>query len=294
MHEILYIESRSFLSIKHGCLQIENREKQETVRLSWDDLRCLILDSEQVTLTSAVLSRAAEHKVAIISSDEKHLPIGLYLPLVGSSRKLQVYKHQSALSRVRQKQLWQKIIRQKIQNQAEVLDYLREDKSLFVYVTKVKSDDRQNTEATAARVYWRSLFGNDFTRSTHNALNGCLNYGYAIIRSLLARYLAASGFFLALGLHHKNELNAFNLADDLMEPLRPLVDFHVSDLEDLTMEEDLQMDHKKHLQAIVKSDCHLDGTVTNLMIALEMYAESYKREIMGEGPLIIPSPHFSP
>ena len=293
MHEVLYIENRSFLSIKHGCLQIENKESKETVRLAWDDVRCIILDNEQISLTSAVLSRAAEHKVAIISSDKVHLPIGLYLPLTGSSRKLQVYKHQTALSKVQKKQLWQKIIRQKIQNQAEVLNHLKGDKSLFRYISEVKSDDSQNVEATAARVYWRALFGNKFTRGEDNALNGCLNYGYAIIRSFMARYLAAAGFFLPLGIHHKSELNAFNLVDDLIEPLRPLVDFHVSHLEQLQNEESLKLDHKKHLKALIKTDCQLEETVTNLMIALEIYAESYKREIMSEGKIILPSPYFS-
>ncbi len=170
-----------------------------------------------------------EEQIAVITVGTDHHPNGVLLPHLPHSRALKVMRAQLALSQPRRKRLWQHIVQRKIRNQAEVLRLHGHDaaRRLHTLARDVRSGDAGHAEAQAAQVYFRHLFGVDFSRAQVRLHNSALNYGYSVVRSALARNLVAHGFVTAFGLHHRSELNAFNLADDLLEPFRPILDAHV-------------------------------------------------------------------
>jgi CRISP-associated protein Cas1 len=219
-------------------LRIERRqlviETDRPHRIPLEDLAVVVVSHPQVRYTQAVLSELASAGGTFVACDRTHMPVGLLLPLAGNSLQTERFRKQLDLSRPRQKRLWQQIVRGKIARQAELLsERTGSDAGLGALVSQVRSGDPANVEARAARRYWTALFGSDFRRdrnaADHNAL---LNYGYAVLRAATARAIAAAGLHPSIGLHHHNRYNAWCLADDLMEPYRPLVDRAVAGLMD--------------------------------------------------------------
>lgn len=195
-----------------------------------EDISALLLENRQITVTTAALSRLGQCGCAVFTCDEKHMPCTVLTPYMQHSRQLAVIKSQLAMSEPRKKRLWQALVKAKIQNQARCLQLAgKEDEheTLLHMAERVRSGDSENVEATAAQLYFPTLFGEGFSRGDDCGFNAGLNYGYAILRGCVARHLAVYGFLPALGLHHRSTLNAFNLADDLIEPFRPVVDLLV-------------------------------------------------------------------
>ena len=226
----LLISRPARLSLKNRQLRCE----QETgeVSLALEDIASVVLESPQITLTSALMAACAEENIAIITCDETHTPNGLLTSFLPHSRQAGMLRAQIAWSKPFTKRLWQLIVKQKIINQASTLKLCgREHARLTKLATEVDSGDSQNCEAQAARLYFNVLFDgvshDAFKRHGDDLSNAALNYGYAILRAAIARELVQFGFIPALGIHHCSELNAFNLADDLIEPFRPFVDAHV-------------------------------------------------------------------
>lgn len=200
-----------------------------TVRIPLEDISALVVDQPQVSMTAQLLSACAARQIALITVGNDHHPNGVLLPYLPHSRALKVMQAQLGMSQPRRKRLWQHIVQRKIRNQAEVLRLHGHDAAsrLHALAREVRSGDAGHAEAHAAQVYFRHLFGVDFSRVQVRLHNTALNYGYSVVRSALARNLVAHGFVTAFGLHHRSELNAFNLADDLLEPFRPILDAHV-------------------------------------------------------------------
>ncbi|MEI8362957.1 MAG: type II CRISPR-associated endonuclease Cas1 [Betaproteobacteria bacterium] len=226
----LLISRPARLSLKNRQLRCE----QETgeVSLALEDIASVVLESPQITLTSALMAACAEENIAIITCDETHTPNGLLTSFLPHSRQAGMLRAQIAWSKPFTKRLWQLIVKQKIINQAATLKLCgREHARLTKLATEVDSGDSQNCEAQAARLYFNVLFDgvshDAFKRHGDDLSNAALNYGYAILRAAIARELVQFGFIPALGIHHCSELNTFNLADDLIEPFRPFVDAHV-------------------------------------------------------------------
>lgn len=222
------ISNPAHLSCKLGRLQV--LQGGETVSVPLEDIAVLVIDHPQVTLTSHLLSSCAEAKLAVITVNKSHTPNGIFQPYLPHSRALKVMRQQLAMTQPQKKKLWQMVIRQKLINQAAVLTDLHlqtSSENLSTLARQVRSGDPDNYEARGAQIYFSSLFGKSFRRSDDNALNAALNYGYSIVRGAIARSLVSYGFLPAFGLHHCNEQNAFNLADDLLEPYRPVVDLLV-------------------------------------------------------------------
>lgn len=215
------------LSIRQKQLVI-HQEQQFTVPL--EDLSAILIESQQVTVTSAALSAMAESGITVYLCDPQHTPDAVILPASQYCRQRKLLLAQFSLSKPLQKQLWQDIVRQKIRNQATCLRLLKKPQfeELEALADTVHSGDSDNREAVAASFYFPALFGSEFSRGTDNLQNAALNYGYAILRGCIARNLVMHGLEPCLGLHHCNEQNRFNLADDLIEPYRPLVDLFVS------------------------------------------------------------------
>lgn len=235
------------LSVKNLQLIYEPHE-EESIKVPLEDITVMVLETHQATLTTALLSQIAEKNIALFTCDGYHMPNGCFAPFHQHSRLSQIAHIQRDMKLPLKKQIWQKIITQKISNQSKLLKYFDIDNlQLELLKDKVKSGDSENLEALAARKYWQMLFKN-FLRDQKalDPRNIALNYGYAIVRGAVARSLVAHGLLPTFGVFHNSELNAYNLADDMIEPLRPMVDMVVKKLE---IEDELDV----HLGISVKS-----------------------------------------
>ena len=236
----LYFGNPAYLSLRDAQLVIKlpevvknytlpERFKQKAeVTKPIEDIGIVVLDNKQITVTSGVLEALLENNCAVITCDSKSMPVGLMLPLYGNTTQNERFRHQLDASLPLKKQLWQQTIKVKIENQAAVLKKCtrEEIRCMKVWASDVKSGDSENMEARAAAYYWKNLFSIDgFTRDRDGIPpNNLLNYGYAILRAVVARGLVSSGLLPTLGIHHHNRYNAYCLADDIMEPYRPYVD----------------------------------------------------------------------
>lgn len=227
----LYFGNPAYLKTRNEQLVIEMQDSGETRSAPIEDIGLLILDHHQITITQALLAKLLANNTAVITCDDTHHPAGMLFNLDGHTLQSQKFQAQIEASAPLKKQLWQQTVVAKIENQAALLKNEREEyKLLLTYASDVKSGDTENHEAKAAAYYWKRVFPAflDFRRERYGPPpNNLLNYGYAILRALVARGLTASGLLPTLGIHHRNQYNAYCLADDIMEPYRPFVDLVV-------------------------------------------------------------------
>ncbi len=221
---VVAIENPARLSLRDNQLVIA-QDVEATLPI--EDLDTLVLDSYGIITTANLLTALATKSTTTVICDEKHLPASVLLPYSQHSRQAKVSRQQLAMSQPLKKQLWQHVVEQKIVNQADVLRMVGlDDMSIRKHASDVKSGDTSNRESIAARIYFDQLL-DDATRRKPIWHNAALNYGYAIVRSHIARHIAARGLVASQGIFHHNELNSFNLADDLIEPYRAAVDLYV-------------------------------------------------------------------
>ena len=222
----IFIQNPCKVYVKNAQLVLEGKEKMD-----WplEDISAVLVESRECLISSYALSELSKHKIVVYFCDEKHMPTSYLLPFNDHYQPLKVQKAQLNIEKPLQKQLWQIIIKQKLLNQATVLQDINKTVSeeLISLSQKVKSNDADNLEAVGALKYFKALFGNKFTRKNDSAINACLNYGYSIIRGAISRAVAVHGLNPAFGIFHKGSLNAFNLSDDIIEPFRPVVDSFV-------------------------------------------------------------------
>ncbi len=281
------------LSVKNLQLVYEPKD-EESIKVPLEDITVIVLETNQASMSVALLSMCAEKNIALFTCDSYHKPNGCFIPFHQHSRLSQVAHIQKDMKQPLKKQIWQKIITQKIINQSQLLKYFDKDNfELEVLKDKVKSGDSQNLEALAARRYWGLLF-NDFTRDQKgfDPRNIALNYGYAIVRGAVARSLVSYGLLPTFGVFHNSELNAYNLADDMIEPLRPMVDMVVKKLE---LEDELDV----HLGVGVKSallnvlvmQMKLDNESVTVLNVCDIMAHSFVKamKLSGVGSLRLPS-----
>lgn len=245
-----------------------------TVKLPLEDVAVLLIESREVTLTSALLARLAENGAALLVCDQRHLPALLGLPCAGHSRLTGVHRLQLSASLPFKKRCWQLVVKQKVANQAECLRLARKAgcEKLAAMLPEVKSGDSGGVESRAARQYFPLLFGKPFQRGDEDNTNWALDYGYAVMRAAVARALAAHGFLLTQGIHHHSELNPFNLADDFLEPLRPLVDLRVADM---NLDDGFGTEHRRELAALLGCEVMIDGMRQSALRAAEIMASSF-------------------
>lgn len=225
----IFIANPAHLFVRQNQLVI--RQEQE-VYVPMEDISSLLIESRAVTITAAALQLLTFHGVTVYFCDETHLPAAVALPIDRGCRQLKLLNGQISMSQPLKKRIWQLVVQAKILNQAICLELLNRQNAADIrqLSAQVRSGDPDNCEATAAAQYFPSLFGSGFTRSKDCIINAALNYGYAILRGAVARNLVMHGLEPCLGIFHHNELNSFNLADDLMEPYRPLVDLYVASM----------------------------------------------------------------
>mgnify|MGYP002520350633 CR=1 FL=1 len=263
--QTLYFGNPAYLSLKDRQLVIRLLDKDQSVTRPIEDIGVVIVDNKQITLTSGLIEALLGNNCALITCDSSHLPVGLMLPLCGNTTQSERFRHQLSASLPLKKQLWQQTISQKIANQAQVLKecFGVEVGNMLSWSKNVKSGDSDNLEARAAAYYWRNMFDDEdvFIRDREGEPpNNLLNYGYAILRAIVARGLVSSGLLPTLGIHHHNRYNAYCLADDIMEPYRPFVDRLVIDMmkryEDIS---ELNTEMKRDLLGLAYQDVMIDG-----------------------------------
>lgn len=266
--------------------------KQELVHtIPIEDIGVLVLDHKQVTITQALMAELLDNDVAIITCDERHLPTGLMLPLDCNHIQTERFRKQIEASEPLKKQMWQQTISSKILGQAKLLSLEQIDnKNMLAWSQQVRSGDADNLEGRAAAYYWKNIFHNsNFVRGQDEAPpNNLLNYGYSLVRALMARALVAAGLLPTLGIHHHNRYNAYCLADDIMEPYRPYVDLAVIQLLRHTADtSELTPSIKRELLGITTMDVNIENHRSPMMIAVQTTANSVQRCFSGESRKII-------
>lgn len=296
----LYFGNPAYLSLKNAQMviklpEVENNDTlpdsfkaKNTITKPIEDIGIVVLDNKQITITSGLLEALLENNSAVITCDSKGMPTGLVLPLYGNTTQNERFRAQIEASLPLKKQLWQQTIQQKIANQATVLkDTVNaETGCMHAWVKEVRSGDPDNLEGRAAAYYWKNLFGHipGFNRErTGVPPNNLLNYGYAILRAVIARALVSSGLLPTLGIHHHNRYNAYCLADDIMEPYRPYVDKLVLEIVNRYGENvELTRDIKAELLTIPTIDVTIQGKRSPLMIAATQTTASLHKCFAGE------------
>jgi CRISPR-associated protein Cas1 len=275
-----FSQGAASLSIRNNLL-IVKQGGVEVASIPCAEIAAVIISHWEVVFTQAVLGRLAESGAAVVICGRSYSPAAMLLPLESHHIQAERFLRQAAMSAPRRKQLWQQIVRAKIAAQASVLEELRnDDHGLRALTKQVRSGDPGNVEARAARRYWSVLFGDaPFARADEEDFrNHWLNYGYAVLRAATARAVCAAGLHPTFGLAHRNKANAFALADDLMEPFRPVVDRIVA----FNTLRPLDPEAKRLLIGAVASRYLVDGECRTLFDILARLAQSLVRNIMGE------------
>lgn len=295
----LYFGNPAYLSLRNAQLVIklpevekaplpEAMKRESEVTKPIEDIGVVVLDNKQITITSGALEALIENNCAVITCDSKSMPVGLLLPLCGNTTQNERFRRQLDATMPLKKQLWQQTIKAKIENQASVLQACVGGtvNCMRVWASEVKSGDADNMEARAAAFYWKTLFAHiaGFSRDRDGVPpNNLLNYGYAILRAVVARALVGSGLLPTLGIHHHNRYNAYCLADDIMEPYRPYVDELVSRLADGSEGDcELTKDIKAQLLTIPTLDVKIGGKRSPLMVAVGQTTASLYKCFAGE------------
>lgn len=263
------ITQRAKLDLQMGYLVIR-MDKITKIHLS--EINTVLIDSPAVSLTTSLLAELSRKKIKVIFCDEKRLPSSQLIPFYGSHDTSLKYKKQIQWTDEMKKFIWSEIVAEKIKQQAEFLDEKRreESKLLWKYKSEVLPGDETNREGHAAKVYFNALFGMEFLRTQENTINAALNYGYSIILSMFAKEIVSQGYFTQLGIFHDNMFNELNLACDLMEPFRILVDRQVykMNLQEFGKEEKIE------LVDILNYSVYIDGNQEYVSKAIRIYSKS--------------------
>jgi CRISPR-associated protein Cas1 len=274
------------LSLKNGQMLLR-RDGETLHSIPVEDMGLLILSHPAISYTHGLLYKLLEFNVATLFCNKRHLPEGLLLPFQDNQVYSERLRYQSNASKPLKKRLWQQVVRAKIRAQSDLLKALHgEDDGIRNFVMKVHSGDPENIEATVAVRYWKFLFQGTFfkRRREENDINSLLNYGYTIVRAAVARSLTAAGLHPSMGIHHRNKYNPYCLADDMMEPLRPMVDAIAYDIyqEQGTLKIQLLKSIKKPFLKILAEQVTIDDKSYPLMESLHLMATSLVDCYMGD------------
>jgi len=292
----IHLTRPAHLSSERHSMLIDFRDAEiAQFRISLEDLSYLIVDTLQATFSATLLSRLSQSGVLVVGVNDRHLPVWTSLPWTEFHRPGEVLTLQMGASRPLKKQMWSHIVARKIDAQAACLDHLARDGSTYLraLIPRIKSGDAGNVEARAARLYWSCLFQDrEFRRHDDDLPNAILNYGYAILRAALARLLCAAGFIPQIGIHHQSLSNAYNLADDLLEPYRPMVDrLAAITLGGFRSDEPFSTEHRRAMARIFETNTEIEGEVYAMLSAMELSVVSFKKALATKDPrrLVFPT-----
>lgn len=286
---VLCFENPARLSLKLVQMVVELQDVTRTLPI--EDIGVVILDHKQITITHALIDALLANNVAIVTSNDKHLPVGLMLPLDGNTLQSERFRAQIDASEPLKKQMWQQTVVAKILGQGHVLGTQHiEHNNMLKWAKDVRSGDTDNMEARAAAFYWRNMFEKDaFIRDPQGLPpNNLLNYGYSIVRAMMARALVGAGLLPTLGIHHHSRYDAYCLADDIMEPYRPFVDMKVLEMwKKGGITSDISSEQKRELLGVTTMDVNISGHRSPMMLAIQTTAQSVQKCFSGEARKII-------
>jgi len=284
----IVISQPAKLRREHFSLAIE---QAQTAFVPFEDIAVIVLNNREIILTHPVLSACGEYGISLFSTGDNHQPNGVFLPYLSHSRATKWMRLQLDFPKPKSKQTWAAIIRRKIANQATCLRLSGRDgvERLESYVGRVRSGDIENMEGQAAAFYFPQLFGKGFKRMQESFTNAALDYGYAVLRGTITRGLVAHGLMPAMGIFHASEQNAFNLADDLIEPFRPLVDLCVKHMP-MPANDVLTPLHKATLVNLLNIDVAMPRGTMSALSAIEHTVESLARVLDDGSPELLELP----
>ena len=265
----IVITKRAKLDLQLGFMVVRG---EHTTKVALNEIAVVLIESTAVSLTTSLLAELTKRKVKVIFCDEKKNPSSELVSYYGSHDTSNKIRKQIAWRQNTKEAVWTEIVSEKIRKQKELLELLGKEEAelLSSYLQQIAWNDETNREGHAAKVYFNALFGLDFTRTEDNLINAALNYGYSIILSSFTREIVANGYITQLGLFHDNMFNQFNLASDLMEPFRPLVDKCV-----LGMKlEQFEHEEKMWLVDILNQEVQIDGKIQYVSNAIKIYCKS--------------------
>lgn len=269
-------------------------EQEQSARVPFEDIAVIVLNHREITLTHPVLSACAEYGIGIYATGDNHQPSGVFLPFQSHSRATKMLRLQLALDKPTGKRAWAYMVQAKINNQAFCMKLLGrgDHERLESYSRRVRSGDTGNMEAQASAYYFPQIFNKGFHRGQNTWTNAALDYGYAVMRGACARALVAHGMLPTIGLFHSSEQNAFNLADDLIEPFRAIVDLHVATNRKMDDEQELVPADKAALVSLLHVDVRMPRGVMSVLASVEQAAESLMRVYDGGGESLLEMPQL--
>jgi len=290
----LVINKPARLKREHFALLIE---QEQAARVPFEDIAVIVLNHREITLTHPVLSACAEYGIGLYATGDNHQPSGVFLPFQSHSRATRMLRLQLNLDKPTTKRAWARIIQSKINNQASCMRQLGvlDPERLDSYARRVRSGDTGNMEAQASAYYFPQVFGRSFHRSQNTWVNAALDYGYAVMRGACARALVAHGLLPTIGLFHDSEQNAFNLADDLIEPYRAIVDLQVGTaVKQKNSEPDAELSptDKALLVTLLNIDVEMPRGVMSVLASIEQAAESLMRLYDGGSEEVLELPQL--
>lgn len=266
---VVVITKRAKLDLQLGKMVVRS---DETVKIVLSEISTILIESTAVSITTSLIAELAKRKIKVIFCDEKRNPSCELVNYYGSHDTSNKVRRQIAWKQRTKEVVWTEIVTEKIRKQKELLEALGKEESelLASYIREITWNDGTNREGHAAKVYFNALFGLDFTRTEDNFINAALNYGYSIILSAFTREVVANGYITQLGLFHDNMFNQFNLASDLMEPFRILVDREVTEMNLI------QFEHEEKIQLvnILNQEVQIDGKIQYVNNAIKIYCKS--------------------
>lgn len=277
-YKTLYITDNTNLSLRNNRIRVLKDEIDAEVPI--EDISTVVVDGYKINLSLALINQLSERGVNLILCNDKKLPISSLIPFEQHSRQKKMLDIQIAATEPFKKKLWQIIIKQKIENQYDCLSKISINEDKLLSLSKnVKSGDDNNREAVASKIYFQHFLSGDF-RSTPSKTNNLLDYAYAIVRSNIARSLAGYGFYTSLGIHHKSEVNQYNLADDFIEPFRPIVDHYVKkylkEYQNEGQENEIEKEDKIFLVQVLNEQVIIDNEKHSLHNAIEICIKSLR------------------
>ncbi len=287
LKKTLFFGNKASLTTKLEQLVVKTEERETTIPI--EDIGFVVLEHPEIFISMTALTKLSENNAAVIFCDAKHMPCSMLLNLNNHHTQQEIFRNQINASEPLKKQLWQQTIKMKIKHQSQLLKQLdKPHKVMDFHESKVLSGDTENREGVAAAHYWKNIFDFDFKRERQGEYpNLFLNYGYIVLRAAVARALAGSGLLNTLGIHHHNKYNAFCLADDIMEPFRPLVDAKVIEIMKTYDEQDLIVPIKAELLSVLTQTVYFEETKSPLMVALSRTSSSLQQCYAGTSRKII-------
>lgn len=282
------IQNPAKVSIRNSALLVQNSDGTAAIPL--EDIWVVIIETHRAQITTSALSSIVDAGIGLMLCGEDHMPNGLLLPLGAHSRHAAIVDDQLSISKPLQKRLWQRIVVQKIRNQAKVLDLIGQDGKLVrQFASRVLSGDSSNMESAAASVYFRHYITKGTRRD--GPVTPPLDYGYAVLRAGIGRTGVSGGWLVSRGLHHSNNLNAFNLIDDLIEPFRPVVDLMVKNM---GLEGNLDPQKKSKLASVFELQVLVNGQLTSVQHAIELEFDTLRAAVKSANYTLLSLPEVVP